>query len=202
MALRNQEMKTIKICSGKIIVPLFLILIINISALIISTWIEFGFADSNKGMIRLNDPLDEPEYYCVDVPGFGGNLQLDSALMAHTCKPGADDEMYTINYPAAGQLYMDAYDRCVEASGATDGAGLFMKKCSDSPLQRFVYTADGRIMLSNRDQGNLCLYVAPGEGTPTGGPSHLRRDLMLKKCSESEPELSLWTIPGSLSGVE
>ncbi|MFC1892222.1 ricin-type beta-trefoil lectin domain protein [Thermodesulfobacteriota bacterium] len=188
-------MKTLKLYPGKNIVPLLLSLIIFIPAVIIATGIASESADSGKGLIKLNDPLDEPEYYCVDIPGFRRNLQLNKALMAHTCKPGADDETYTINYPSEGQLYMEAYDRCVEAESAADGAELFMKPCSDSPLQRFVFTEEGRIILSNGDKGDLCLYVAPGEGTPTGGPSHVRRDLMLRKCSDAEPELSLWTLP-------
>ena len=49
-----------------------------------------GQADSDPvstaGLIRLQDPLDEPEYYCVDVPGAGSSLNLQGALQAHTCK--------------------------------------------------------------------------------------------------------------------
>ena len=176
-------------------VPEFVILIIFISAAIIISTVGFGFAESNKGLIKLTDPLDEPEYYCVDIPGFKQNLQLDRALMAHTCKPGADDETYTINYPSAGQMYMEAYDRCVEAESATDGAQLFMKACSDSPLQRFIFSTEGKIILDSKGSEKFCFYVAPGEGTPTGGPSHVRRDLILKKCSDAEPALSTWEIP-------
>ena len=60
-------------------------------------------------LIRLAEPLDEPEYYCIDVPGFGARLNLGAALMAHTCKPGAADEMFAVNQPAAGNLSMPAY---------------------------------------------------------------------------------------------
>ena len=31
-------------------------------------------------LIQLIDPLDEPEFYCVDVPGFGASLDLQSPL--------------------------------------------------------------------------------------------------------------------------
>lgn len=179
----------------KDITPKCLIAVMFMSAVIVTTAAGIVSAQSNEGLIKLIDPLDEPEYYCVDVPGFRRNLQLDSALMAHTCKPGADDELYTINYPSTGQLYMDAYDRCVEAESASDGAQLFMKSCSDSPLQRFVFTTEGKIMLDNKGEGDFCLSVAPGEGIPTGGPSHVKRDLMLKKCSDAKPELSIWEIP-------
>ena len=89
-------------------------------------------------LIQLVDPLDEPEFYCVDVPGFRASLNLEGALTAHTCKPGADDELFTVGHPLAGNLYMPAYDRCVEAAGATDGAELYLKPCADDSLQRFI----------------------------------------------------------------
>ena len=60
-------------------------------------------------LIRLADPLDEPEYYCIDVPGFGARLNLGAALMAHTCKPGAADEIFAVNQPAAGNLSTLSY---------------------------------------------------------------------------------------------
>jgi len=75
--------------------------------------------DSHGRYIRLIDPLDEPEYYCVDVPGAGRGVRLESALQAHTCKPiaTAADELFTRNHPNDGQIYMEAYDLCVEAEG-------------------------------------------------------------------------------------
>ena len=68
-------------------------------------------------LLQLIDPLDEPEFYCVDVPGFRDSLQTDRPLQAHTCKPGADDELFLFNRPADGQISMPAYDLCMEAEG-------------------------------------------------------------------------------------
>ena len=75
-------------------------------------------------LIQLIDPLDEPEYYCVDVPGFRANLNLEGALTAHTCKPGADDELFTVGHLSPGRLYMPAYDRCVAAESASAGSSI------------------------------------------------------------------------------
>jgi len=56
---------------------------------------------STAGLIQLQNPLDEPEFYCVDVPGAGLSLNLQSALQAHTCKlTAAEDETFTFNYPS------------------------------------------------------------------------------------------------------
>jgi len=64
------------------------------------------YAQSDEVMIRLVDPLDEPEFYCIDIPGFGKNVQLEAPLMAHTLKRfGAADEMWIMNFPNKGQIY-------------------------------------------------------------------------------------------------
>ena len=52
-----------------------------------------------EGLIQLIDPLDEPQFYCVDVPGFRSRVNLDAPLMAHTCEPGAADELFTPDHP-------------------------------------------------------------------------------------------------------
>lgn len=137
----------------------------------------------------LADPLDEPEFYCVDVAGFGANLNVNGPLQAHTCKPGADDEMFAFDRPSDGQLYLVEHDRCVEA----EGTSLYVRPCSESPLQRFAYGEGGTL---ETGEAGLCLAVAGGGGEPAGGRSHVRRDLLLRPCSEVEPALSRWVFPG------
>ncbi len=150
---------------------------------------------STAGLIQLQDPLDEPEYYCVDVPGAGLSLNLQGALQAHTCKlSAAEDETFTFNYPSVGQIYMEAYQLCVEADSVAAGAELRLQECTDQPRQRFVYKG-GQIRLRDAGAETLCLAIAQGAGTPTGGPSHLRRDLRLRPCGEVEAALSEWEIP-------
>ena len=144
-------------------------------------------------LVQLVDPLDEPEYYCIDVPGFGARLNLAAALMAHTCKPGAADEMFAVNRPAAGNLSMPAYDLCMQADGTEAAAELHLEECADSELQRFTYAPEGALTLSGTD---LCIALAPDAGRPTGGPSHLRRDLLLQPCDTVESALSRWMFPG------
>ncbi len=149
----------------------------------------------SPGLIQLLDPLDEPEYYCVDVPGFGRSLNLKGALTAHTCKPGADDEMFLWDSPASGQISMPAYDLCVEASGEEAGSTLQLAGCSDEALQQFRYDENGQILLGQKtEDGELCLIVGPEPGEPTGGPSHLRRTLTLETCSQVDQSRTLWTV--------
>ena len=144
-------------------------------------------------LIQLVDALDEPEFYCVDVPGFGASLNLRSALTAHTCKPGADDETFAVNQPGPGNLSMPAYDLCMEADGTGTLAQLYLRACSDSAMQRFDLDSHGSLILSG---AGLCMAVSPGDGEPTGGPSHVRRDLLLLDCGAAEPARSRWVFPG------
>lgn len=159
-----------------------------------TTGIDVDPATAEATLVQLIDALDESEYYCVDVPGFGRSLQLEAALMAHTCKPGADDEMFAVNRPGPGNLSMPAYDLCMEADAAGSPVQLYLRECTDSTLQRFDFDPDGRLVLSGM---GLCMAVSPEDGEPTGGPSHLRRDLLMLDCAETEPALSQWAFPGS-----
>ena len=150
-------------------------------------------AQAKPTLVQLADPLDEPEFYCVDVPGFGASLNLQAALMAHTCKPGADDEIFVVGQPGPDNLSMPAYNLCMEAEGAEPQAQLHLQECSDSAMQQFAFDADGALSLSGTD---LCVAVSPEDGEPTGGPSHVRRDLMLLDCADANPALSRWLFPG------
>ena len=145
-------------------------------------------------LVQLVDALDEPEYYCVDVPGFGRSLNLEAALMAHTCKPGAVDEMFAINRPGPGNLYMPAYDLCMEAGRAGSPVQLYLRECTGSTLQQFELDSGGGLVLVGT---GLCMAVSPEDGEPTGGPSHLRRDLVMLDCGEVERALRQWAFPGS-----
>lgn len=154
--------------------------------------LNVGAVDAAEGLIELVDPLDEPERYCLDVRGFGRRLNLEAPLMAHTCKPGAADELFTRDYPGPGQLYMKAYDRCVTAESSQAGAEVFVRECDSSASQRFSFESNGWIKLA---ESNLCLTVADGKGTRAGGPSHLRRDLALETCGSEDEARSRWKVP-------
>ena len=78
-------------------------------------------------------------------PASATSLNLQSALMAHTCKPGADDEIFVVGQPAPGNLSMPAYNRCMEAEGAEPQAQLHLQECSDAAMQQFGFDADGAL---------------------------------------------------------
>ena len=64
-----------------------------IVALTIALPLAVFAADDSGDFVRLVAPLDEPEFYCFDLAGWGKNLRLDDPLQTHTCKArgmGAD----------------------------------------------------------------------------------------------------------------
>ena len=146
-------------------------------------------SETASTLLQLADPLDEPEFYCVDVPGFRDSLRTDRPLQAHTCKPNAADELFIADQPETGQFLMPAYDLCMTA----EDDQVYTRPCADNPAQQFVPWEDLTIRTAGED---LCLAVAGGSGEPAGGRSHLRRDLRLIPCSGVEPALSQWIMPG------
>ena len=144
------------------------------------------------GLLRLVDRLDDPLGYCVDVSGFGVNLQLDAPLQAHTCKPGSDDQLFA---QLGGGLRLERHGRCLVAGATVDGSSVGVAQCDAGAAgQRFGLDADGEIRLVAADGSALCVGVAGGSGEPAGGRNHLRRDLKLHVCDEAKPNLIRWEL--------
>jgi hypothetical protein len=149
---------------------------------------------TDPGFVLLADPLDEPEYYCADVPGHADTIQLDGPMQAHTCKKPQDDQLFRSNHPRAGQLYLEDHDVCVEAASAAAGATMATAPCDEAnPLQVWTSDADGVIALSS--DPSLC-WVVGEKSEVAGGESHLRRDLALQPCDPADTSLKEWVVPG------
>ena len=143
-------------------------------------------------LIRLVDPLDDPDHYCIDVVGFGSGVQLQQPLQAHTCKPTDNrDEQFT-HRPLTGQLYMEEYSLCLQPDEPVQGSPLYLRECTDSPLQRFDIFADGSIRVGADGPDQFCVAVAPGTGEVIN-PIHKRRDLSLANCGATELNRMQWS---------
>lgn len=113
-------------------------------------------------LVRLVDPLDDPGHYCIDIPGFGPSVRLQAPLQAHTCKPTDNrDEQFTFT-ALTGQLRTEEYELCAEPETLTDGSDIYLRDCSDAPLQRFTHLEDGTIRPTGEGSSSLCVAVAPG----------------------------------------
>ena len=143
-------------------------------------------------LIRLVNPLDDPDHYCVDVVGFGSGVRLQLPLQAHTYKPTDNrDEQFTLR-PLTGHLYMEEYQLCLYPDEPVQGSLLYLHECSESPLQSFDMFADGSIQVGADGPAQFCLAVAPGDGEVIN-PIHKRRDLILANCDATELNLMQWS---------
>lgn len=149
------------------------------------------FAEKESGdFIRLVAALDEPEFYCFDLAGWGEHLKLDDPLQTHTCKTrGGEDQMFHFS---EDRLKVSLYDRCVQVAGSGGetlfGSAVLARACSDDPLQKMSLGDDGRIHVG--DTG-LCLGAGSGS-TKAGGPSHMWRTLTVVDCDGSDKNLVTW----------
>ena len=145
-------------------------------------------------LIHLVDPLDDPEHYCIDVVGIDNNVAINSPLHAHSCKSVRNlDQLFTVDRPEVGQLYMETYIKCLQPDAAEAGSSLYLRRCSESPLQRFDLLADGSIRPTVDGSESLCVAVAPGERQLLGNQRDLRRDLSIAACDATEPNLMRWS---------
>ena len=151
---------------------------------------QFVFAESMV-QVRLVDPLDEPEYYCLDLSGWGDHLKLEDPLQAHTCKTrGADDQLFTVE---DGRILVGDTGRCLEVAGSDTqlaGAAILARSCGDSAMQVFNLRDNGQITVGD---AGLCVVV--GEQTAeASGPSHVWRIFTIGSCDAAKSELMTWQV--------
>ena len=141
-------------------------------------------------------PLDEPRFYCVDIPGHKDRVNLKSALVVHTCKEGVwhKDELFAPTELPNGILKMSEYDLCVTASSTVDGAQLFLRSCDRSDIQTWDYQ---NYRLHLKGHSDKCLSIGSDAGRLTRGGKrrlsrHMARSLVLSTCSEVALQRQLW----------
>ncbi|MEO9276117.1 RICIN domain-containing protein [Marinomonas sp. 5E14-1] len=139
--------------------------------------------------LKLVDELDESEFYCLDVSGWGNHLKIEDPLQVHTCKPGSSDQQFVVD---GSTLKMPEYDRCLAASASGDkalpGSAVMVRECDGSPMQKFELTSSGQIVMNGSD---LCV-AAGTESLEASGPSHLWRVASLQYCENFEAKLITW----------
>lgn len=142
-------------------------------------------------LIVLVDPLDEPEFFCFDLAGWGQRLQLDDPLQAHTCKTrNADDQLFHFE---DSRLKVSTQNLCVQVAGSTGktlaGSAVLARPCvDDNPLQDLSFGDDGKVYVGDTD---FCIGVG-AVSEAAGGPSHLWRTLKVAVCESHDDNLLTW----------
>lgn len=153
--------------------------------------ITLSAEEDSADFIRLVAALDEPEFYCFDLAGWGAKLQLDDPLQTHTCKNrNAADQMFRF---ADGQLRVSGHDRCVQVAGSSGitltGSAVLARPCSDSPLQKLSLDEAGLVRIGDSD---LCLGAGV-DSAEASGPSHMWRTLSVMDCG-ADSDLVIWQV--------
>jgi hypothetical protein len=167
-------------------------LIISATILLFSSLLQAQDEKPGGDFVRLVDALDEPEYYCLDLAGWGDHLQLDDPLQTHTCKGrGGQDQMFHFD---GNRLKASLYDRCVQVAGSSGvtlaGSAVLARQCSDNPLQDLSLNDAGQIQI-----GDTAFCLGAGEdSTEASGPSHMWRTLVTVKCDSAQAALSTWQV--------
>lgn len=166
-------------------------------------------ANGYEGRVRLTRFLDEPDGYCLDVPGPVGSEMLEFPLVAHTCHADPlGDQVFQINANGSGEIRWttDKHDLCFTATKSEAMSKLKLEACEAPERQRFEYTERREFNLSGTD---LCIHVErtgagqmqpPGEGQDAYGRgrsvnaqfTHLMRFLELRPCGDGDPSMSRW----------
>lgn len=137
--------------------------------------------------LRSVDGLADPRGYCLDIPGFGDNIQLDGPLGAHSCKYGIPgfwvDELFV--HTDEGHLQLPEYGLCLAAPDVRHGAPVTLTPCSNgSPL---AWTMRDNQTITPVQDGSLCItfsaertFVNSNENTL---PAYSSRTITLENCA-------------------
>ena len=186
-------------------------------ALVVIAIVTFGCTPSSNdlpseahvGQIRLTSFLDEPDGYCLDVPGPAHAVMLDLPLVAHTCHPDPKaDQVFTYDPSQTGEIIWNARPTplCFTADSASELSRLNLRPCEQSARQVFDRIGKGEFQLRG---SQLCIQVerrGPASRQPVGegqdaygrGRSvnaqytHLMRFLELRECGSGDPAMSRW----------
>ncbi|MEL7045385.1 MAG: ricin-type beta-trefoil lectin domain protein [Pseudomonadota bacterium] len=162
-----------------------------------------------EGRIRLTRFLDEPDGYCMDVPGPVGARRADIPLLAHTCHADPlGDQRFEFNTLGEGRIRWtgESEDLCFEALSPDPNSKLDLKACAGEAAQSFVYTDRGEFRLVDT---SLCIHVektgaglgeTASEGQDPYGRghsvnaqfTHLMRFLEMRSCGTEDPAMSRW----------
>lgn len=145
------------------------------------------------GNFMLTDALDAPKRYCLDLEGYAFITDLDAPVIVHSCKEGLfKDGTWLVDYPQPGQIYIPWYELCVAAESAQQDAEVFLRECSDAPLQQFAFREDGKVEVESDSPEKFCLAVSE-TSRPTG--NNLRRQTRMTSCDETDESMTQWILP-------
>lgn len=153
-------------------------------------------AVADRQFLRSSYNLEDPNGYCLDIPGFGPRMRKDAPITTHTCKynrPGFSvDEEFELT--ATQQLRLPEFDLCLAAGESEPGADVFTIKCDDSKAHAWSVHADGRV--TPAEFSPLCLTMSREKVFVNSAPANLvpnsSRAVTLESCASGRKFYQSW----------
>ena len=169
----------------------------------IASWVLaqslFQSVNAEPVFLRLAANLNEPRGFCIDLSGYGENINWKNPVQTHTCKltvSHGDQAFESENIMSpVGALYLPVYDICIQAEDTTPGSRLLLDRCKEHALQHWRFADDGRIQ--SAENPGICLTIgdeAEEAGTPPGVRQYWIRTLALEPCSAADAERQFWSL--------
>jgi triacylglycerol lipase len=139
--------------------------------------------------LRSSHDLEDPNGYCLDIPGFGARLQKEGPITTHTCKydrPGFwVDELFEMT--ASNQLRLSEYGLCLSANSMQPGADIDIVDCAADRAHAWTMHSGGHV--TPADAPGLCMtlsgervYVNSSIGNLTPNST---RSVSLENCASA-----------------
>ena len=147
--------------------------------------------------IRTAHVLDEPRYYCIDIPNFDESPE-SIEMWLHTCKEGMThrDTIFSLTKAKMGALFMTDFGLCIEADVLSAGSALKLAACNEDANQNWEIVDSSIRAVAD---STLCITVntTPGKLTRGGNAFPTRyksRPLNIEKCDENSSDRQQWAL--------
>jgi len=148
--------------------------------------------------VSLTENYGEDDGLCLDISGFGNNINCDS-MQIHTCKQDPQDTQFLFDFDS-GEIRSVNYDSDCDSTGGDDSEGgcvtvsgteFRISGCDGRDSQKFEFSS-GRIMLAS-DTG-LCMAKT---GSIRDAGRYVAADLGLVECDSVDSDEVNWTVSGA-----
>ena len=168
-------------------------------------------AHAQLAEINLQQTLDEPRGWCVDLFAHLTNALPLGGFQGHTCfldmgrGPTEDQGFEIAPIKDSGKFRLAYFNMCMTMQEPKPGSYVGAEPCVDEPAQKFTMRPDGRIVSASSPQ--LCLTL--GDRTVPGGGRLARagsrppatnfdipqiRRLSFESCSAAKSKLQRWQL--------
>lgn len=155
--------------------------------------------------IRTTHALDEPRFYCIDIPNNDENPE-GIEMWLHTCKEGMShrDTIFSASRAKMSTLYMPDYDLCLEAETLTAGSNVKLASCDGNTNQSWEIVDN---LIRAVSDSTLCITAGAAAGELTRGgkafPTRYKsRSLNIEECDESLADRQQWALTSPRQDLE